>query len=317
MSWRREPLTWAAIVCTLLLWASAFAGIKAGMRLTPAGVPGPDGYGPGEVALLRFGTASLVLAAYAIVTRMRLPAARDLPRILLAGFLGITVYHVALNFGEVRVSAGAAALLIAAGPVFTAMMSVAFLRERLTGIGWFGIAVAFTGVAVISLGESGGVHFEPEALLVLLAAMATAAYFIITKRALRGYSALEFTAYAIWAGTVPMLVFAPGLARQFPHAASSATLAVVYLGVFPAAIAYVLWSYALAKMPASLLSTFLYLTPVLAMAIAWVWIGEVPALLTIVGGLVAIGGVVIVQIMGQPPAVAAEFAANPIEASDG
>ena len=287
------------------------------MRLTPAGVPGPDGYGPGEVALLRFGTASLVLAAYAIVTRMRLPAARDLPRILLAGFLGITVYHVALNFGEVRVSAGAASLLIAAGPIFTAMMSVAFLRERLTGIGWVGIAVAFAGVAVISLGESGGVRFEPAALLVLLAAVATAAYFIITKRALRGHSALEFTAYAIWAGTVPMLVFAPGLARQFPHAASSATLAVVYLGVFPAAIAYVLWSYALAKMPASLLSTFLYLTPVLAMAIAWVWIGEVPALLTIVGGLVAIGGVVIVQTMGQPPALAAELAANPIEASDG
>ena len=317
MGWRREPLTWAAIASTLLLWASAFAGIKAGMRLTPAGIPGPDGYGPGQVALLRFGTASLVLVCYAAVTHMRLPARKDLPRIVLAGLLGITVYHVALNFGEVHVSAGAASLLIAAGPVFTAIMSVVFLRERLTGIGWLGIAIAFAGVAVISLGESGGVRFEPAALLVLMAAVSTAAYFIITKRALRGYSPLEFTAYAIWAGTVPMLVFAPGLARQLPHAAPSATLAVVYLGVFPAAIAYVQWSYALARMPASLLSTFLYLTPVLAMAIAWVWIGEVPALLTIVGGLVAIGGVVIVQTMGQPRARAAELAANPIEASDG
>src|SRR5512136_1077496 len=99
--WRREPRTWAAIAVTLLLWASAFAGIKAGMRLTPEGVPGADGYGPGEVALLRFGVASLVLAAYALVKRMRLPARVDLPRIALAGFLGITVYHLALNFGEV------------------------------------------------------------------------------------------------------------------------------------------------------------------------------------------------------------------------
>ena len=129
MAWRRDPRTWSAIVVTLLLWAAAFAGIRAGMRLTPVGVPGPDGYGPGEVALLRFGTASLVLAAYAVIARMRLPARRDLPRIALAGVLGITIYHVALNYGEVRVSAGAAALLIAAGPVFTAMMSVAFLRE--------------------------------------------------------------------------------------------------------------------------------------------------------------------------------------------
>jgi drug/metabolite transporter (DMT)-like permease len=113
-----------------------------------------------------------------------------------------------------------------------------------------------------------------------------------------------------------MLVFAPGLARQMPQAAPSATWAIVYLGVFPAAIAYVLWSYALARMPASLLSTFLYLTPVLAMGIAWVWIGEVPALLTVIGGLVAIGGVIIVQTLGQPRAVAAGIAANPIEASD-
>jgi drug/metabolite transporter (DMT)-like permease len=316
MAWRREPLTWAAIAITLVLWASAFAGIKAGMRLTPAGVPGPDGYGPGEVALLRFGVASLVLAVYATFTRMRLPARKDLPRVMAAGILGITIYHVALNFGEVRVSAGAASLLIAAGPIFTAMLSVIFLRERLTVIGWIGIAVAFAGVAVISLGESGGVKFEPASLLVLLSAVVTAAYFIISKPLLKSYSALEYTAYAIWAGTVPMLVFAPGLIRQMPHAAPSATWAVVYLGVFPAALAYVLWSYALARMPASLLSTFLYLTPVLAMGIAWAWIGEVPALLTVIGGLVAIGGVVIVQTLGQPRAVAAGIAANPIEASD-
>jgi drug/metabolite transporter (DMT)-like permease len=316
MAWRREPLTWAAIAITLVLWASAFAGIKAGMRLTPAGVPGPDGYGPGEVALLRFGVASLVLAVYAAATRMRLPARKDLPRVIAAGVLGITIYHVALNFGEVRVSAGAASLLIAAGPIFTAMLSVIFLRERLTTIGWIGIAVAFAGVAVISLGESGGVKFEPASLLVLLSAVVTAAYFIISKPLLKSYSALEYTAYAIWAGTVPMLVFAPGLIRQMPHAAPSATWAVVYLGVFAAALAYVLWSYALARMPASLLSTFLYLTPVLAMGIAWAWIGEVPALLTVIGGLVAIGGVIIVQTLGQPRAVAAGIAANPIEASD-
>jgi drug/metabolite transporter (DMT)-like permease len=315
--WRREPRTWAAIAVTLVLWASAFAGIKAGMRLTPAGVPGADGYGPGEVALLRFGVASLVLGIYAAVTRMRLPARKDLPRIALAGVLGITVYHVALNFGEVRVSAGAASLLISAGPVFTAIMSVVFLRERLTAIGWAGICVAFAGVALISLGESGGMTFEPASLLVLLAAVSTAAYFIVSKQGLRTYAPIEFTAYTIWAGTIPMLFFAPGLVAQVPHAAPTATLSVVYLGVFPAAIAYVLWSYALSRMPASLLSAFLYLSPVLAMFIAWFWIAEIPQALTIAGGLVAVAGVIIVQTKGQPRSRAAELATNPIEASDG
>lgn len=316
MSWKRDPKTWAAIAVTLLLWASAFAGIRAGMRLTPTGVPGVDGYGPGEVALLRFGTASVALALYALVTRMRLPDTQDLVRIAFAGFTGITIYHVALNFGETTVGAGAASLLIAAGPVFTAMMSAAFLGERLTVLGWLGIAVAFVGVAMISLSQGAGLSFDPGALLILLAAVSTSVFFIVSKKPLKRYSAIEFTSYSIWAGTIPLLVFAPRLAAQFTTAAPSATIAIVYLGIFPAATAYVLWNYALARMPASILSSFLYLSPVLAMAIAWVWIGELPTVLTIAGGAVAIAGVVVVQTKGQARRVATATAENLIEASE-
>jgi drug/metabolite transporter (DMT)-like permease len=262
------------------------------------------------------GVAEGMLALYALVTRMRLPDSRDLGRIALAGLTGITIYHVALNFGEVTVTAGAASLLIAAGPVFTALMSVAFLGERLTPFGWLGIAVAFLGVAMISLSQGGGVSFAPGALLILLAAVSTSAFFIISKKPLTHYSALEFTSYSIWAGTIPLLVFAPGLAKQFPTAAPTATLAIIYLGIFPAAIAYVLWNYALARMPASILSSFLYLSPVLAMAIAWIWIGEIPTWLTVLGGAIAIAGVVIVQTRGQARRVAAAAVENPIEASE-
>lgn len=317
MKHAHETKTWIAIAVTLVLWASAFAGIRAAMRILPDGGFGPDGYGPGQVALLRFGTASLVLALYALVTRMRMPAKADLGRIALAGLLGITIYHTALNFGEVTVASGAASLIIAAGPVFTALLAAIFLRERLSFLGWLGIAIAFAGVAVISVSGSGGLRFTPGALLLLLSALVTAAYFIVSKPGLKRYSAIEYTAYCIWAGTIPMMVFLPGLIQQMPKAAPSATLAIIYLGVFPAAVAYVLWSYALARMPASLLSTFLYLSPVLAMAIAWVWLGEVPTVLTIVGGLVAIVGVVLVQTKGAAKNLpSSEPAEDPIAASD-
>lgn len=302
MTWKREPRTWLAIAGVLLLWASAFAGIRAGMRLTPAGLPGADGYGPGQLALLRFGTASIVLALYALATRMRMPERRDLPVIALSGFLGISVYHVALNFGEVTVQAGAASLLISAGPVFTALLSAVFLRERLTRIGWGGILVAFAGVALIALSGGKGLRFTPGALLILLSAAVAAVYSILSKRSFKRHTALEFTCYSIWAGTLPMLVFLPGLTRQLPVAAPSATLAVVYLGIFPGAIAYVLWNLALSRMPASLLSSFLYLSPVLASFIAWVWLGELPTPLTLVGGAIAILGVILVQTKGYRPA---------------
>ena len=85
-----KPRTLAAAGVTLLLWASAFAAIRVGLRA----------YGPGPLALLRFLVASSVLGIYALLTRMRMPAARDLPGVFLMGFLGITVYHTALNYGE-------------------------------------------------------------------------------------------------------------------------------------------------------------------------------------------------------------------------
>jgi drug/metabolite transporter (DMT)-like permease len=299
MTWKREPRTWLAIAGVLLLWASAFAGIRAGLRLTPRGGLGADGYGPGELALLRFGTASTVLALYALVTRMRLPSRADLPGLALAGFLGISVYHVALNFGEVTVQAGAASLLISAAPVFTALLSVGFLQERLTRIGWAGILLAFAGVALIALSGGGGLRFTPGALLILLSAVVAAIFSILSKKSLRRYAPLEFTSYAIWAGTLPMLIFLPGLLRRFPQAAPPATFAVIYLGIFPAAIAYVLWNYALSRMPASLLSSFLYLSPVIACFIAWVWLGELPGLLTVLGGGIAILGVILVQTRGH------------------
>ena len=289
MDWHKQPRVWFAIAVALLLWAAAFAGIRAGLR----------SYGPGELALLRFGTASVALGIYALFTRLRPPDRRDLAVIALAGFLGITVYHVALNYGEQTVQAGAAALLISTSPVFTAIFSTRFLGERLTKWGWAGILVAFAGAVVIAFGQGVGVSFNADALLILVAAVATSLYFIVSKPPLRRYTALEFTTYAIWAGTIPLLVFLPGLAQQIPEALPSSTIAVLFLGIFPGAISYVLWSYALSKMPASVLSTFLYFQPVNAAVIAWLWLGEIPTTLTFVGGAVSLTGVVLVNRKGS------------------
>jgi len=286
----------AAAIATLVVWSSAFAGISV--------VVGPGGgYGPGQAALLRFLVASATMGVVAVVTKMRLPKLEDLPRIALAALFGITIYHLCFTFGETRVSAGASALIIASGPIWTALLAVFFLGERFNGWGWGGVALAFTGVAAIALGEGGGMHFEPMALLIMLASFSTAIYFVIGKKPLRTYSSLEFTSYVIWIGVLPMLYFLPGLIQQLPAAPASSTWTIVFLGIFPGALAYFLWSYALARMPASTTASFLYAQPVLATFVAWIWQGVVPGPVTLVGGAFALAGVILVQTKGRPRGV--------------
>ncbi|WP_299439635.1 DMT family transporter [uncultured Rhodospira sp.] len=276
---------------TIVLWASAFPGIRAALQ----------GYDPGHMVLLRFLVASAALGVFAAATRMALPRARDLPGMLGLGLLGIGVYQGALTFGQQTVEAGPAALIVSLSPMVMALLATAFLGERLRLWGWLGSGLGVVGVALIAVGDSGpdGV-VDPGVALVFFAMVATAVYFVFQKPFLRRYSALQMTACGVWAGTAVMaLLWAPGLVGAVRAAPIEATLAVVYMGVFPGMIAYLSWAYALSRAPASLVGSAMYLVPPVATLIAVVWPGEVPSPLTIAGGLIALAGVVIVQRWGR------------------
>ena len=280
-----EPRVLLALLCTVVTWGSAFAAIRVAL---PA-------YGPGALALLRLLFASGSLAIYGLLTRMRLPAARDLPQIFLLGFVGYGFYYSALNFGEVQVISGVASLLIATTPIFAALLATLMLGERMGSRGWTGILIAFTGIALIVAGQQGNLGLSGGALLILVAAISAAFYFVLQRPLLMKYSSLELTTYAMWAGTLMTLIFLPGLIARCRTASWQMFLTAGYLGVFPAALGYVLWNYAMSRLPVSRVSSFLYLVPVVGMTIGWGWLHEVPTRLSLCGAPVAVAGVYLVN----------------------
>jgi drug/metabolite transporter (DMT)-like permease len=261
-----------------VLWASAFAGIKIGLESLDAG----------HLTLLRHLVASLCFIPFLILTKSKLfPNWRDVPFFFFIGFLGYSVYHTALNYGEVNVSAGTASLIIAAAPAFTAIAASFLLKDRLPVLGWGGILLSFAGVALIVLGDNPELGFNRYALLILLAALVSALYATLQHPLFKTYKAVEVTAFATWAGTLPMLIL--------QTSTTNSLLAGIYIGIFPSAIAYSLFAYAISKIPVTSVASFLYIIPVFSLFFSWLLLSEVPTWLTLVGGLIAIAGIVVVN----------------------
>ncbi|MGG3497442.1 EamA family transporter [Peribacillus simplex] len=266
----------------IILWGSAFPGIKVGLQ----------SYSPEHLSILRLLIGAIGLIIFATIKKISLPDLKDVPIILLLGFLGFAVYHTALSFGETSVNAGAASLLVSTTPIFSAILATVFLKENFSKAGWIGSITAFLGVAMISLGMGGSVTaFALGALLILIAALSESFYFVFQTNYLKKYGFLPFTVYTIIAGALFMLFFLPGIGREMSNASVSSTYAVIYLGLFPTVIPYFALAYITSKVGASEATSSLYLTPAVALIISWLLLGEIPTMLALGGGGLTLVGV--------------------------
>lgn len=280
-----------ALCCTAVLWASAFPATKAALA----------GYAAPDVVLMRMTVASLCFALVLLPRGLARPARwSNLWRIAGLGLLGVFGYQTLLALGQSTITASAAGFVITAVPIFTAILSAAAIGERLRPLGWLGLAVGAAGVSVITAGEGLDLGSVTGTVLVITAALATAAYFVLQKPVLREEAPVRFLAWAIWLSVPAALWTAPGLLGRIAVAPLEATLATIYLGVFPMALGYGCYTFALARLPASLASSSIYLQPPISALISWIWLDEQPGALIWVGGAAALVGVALVTRFGVP-----------------
>ncbi|MEL5954946.1 DMT family transporter [Streptomyces sp. CLV115] len=281
---RRDWRATAAACTAVLLWASAFVSIRS------AG----EAYSPGALALGRLLAGSLALGVLLVVRREGLPARAAWPGIVRSGLLWFGLYMVVLNWGEQQVDAGTAAMVVNIGPLLIALLGARMLGEGLPRRLLAGMAVSFAGAAVVGLSMSGdGGASVLGVALCLLAAVAYATGVVSQKPALRHGSALQITAFGCLVGTVACLPFSGALISDAADAPLSATLNMVYLGLFPTALAFTTWAYALARTTAGRMGATTYAVPALVVLMSWLVLDEVPAPLTVGGGLLCLAGVAV------------------------
>lgn len=291
---------------TVLLWASAFVAIRS------AG----EHYSPGALAFGRLFAGAVVLVVVLLVRREGWPPRAAWPGIAASGVLWFGVYMVVLNWGEREVDAGTAAMVVNVGPVLIALLSGWLLKEGFPRRVLSGIAVSFAGAVVVGFSTSGG--GAASLLGVLLCVVAAATYAIgvtCQKPALRHASAVQVTTFGCLVGMVGCAPFAGQLVSEMDGAPLSATLNVVYLGVFPTALAFITWAYALARTTAVKMGATTYVVPALVIVMSWLLLSEVPSWLTFAGGVLCLAGVAITRArtrktVSVPPAEPAAAAAS-------
>ncbi len=271
-----------------VIWGVNFSVIKVAL----------DWVSPLGFNALRFPLAAAVLFVALRRGGVGRPRRADVPRLLAVGLAGNVVYQLLFIVGLDATLAGNASILLATAPVWTALFSVWSGHERVSRGFWVGAGGTVVGISlVVSGGASNTLLLGSDTLqgdlLILLAAIVWALYTVWGRPLVDRYGSLRATAWTLWIGTVPLaLIGAPTLdGAVLTGLGAKGWLAILYAGVLGIGVAYLIWYRGVAELGSARTAIYSNTIPIVALAVAWVWLGERPSPLQYLGAALVLAGV--------------------------
>ena len=267
----------------IFFWATAFVLTKVVLKevdVTTLGV-------------LRYFFASIIVIFILIKQKISLPKLKDIPAFVFAGFSGYAGYIVFFNMATLLSSPSTLSVINALAPAITAIVAYFIFNEKIKIIGWISMGISFCGILILTL-WNGTLTVNKGVIYMLIGCVLLSLYNISQRYLTKKYSSFDVSMYSMLIGGILLVVYSPSSVRNIFSISFNSLILIIYMSVFPSIISYFFWTKAfeIAKHTTEVTS-FMFVTPVLATLIGIIILGDIPKLSTLIGGVVIILGMII------------------------
>ena len=267
----------------IFFWATAFVLTKVVLKevdVTTLGV-------------LRYFFASIIVIFILIKQKISLPKLKDIPAFVFAGFSGYAGYIVFFNMATLLSSPSTLSVINALAPAITAIVAYFIFNEKIKIIGWISMGISFCGILILTL-WNGTLTVNKGVIYMLIGCVLLSLYNISQRYLTKKYSSFDVSMYSMLIGGILLVVYSPSSVRNIFSISFNSLILIIYMSVFPSIISYFFWTKAfeIAKHTTEVTS-FMFVTPVLATLMGIIMLGDIPKLSTLIGGVVIILGMII------------------------
>ena len=267
----------------IFFWATAFVLTKVVLKevdVTTLGV-------------LRYFFASIIVIFILIKQKISLPKLKDIPAFVFAGFSGYAGYIVFFNMATLLSSPSTLSVINALAPAITAIVAYFIFNEKIKIIGWISMGMSFCGILILTL-WNGTLTVNKGVIYMLIGCVLLSLYNISQRYLTKKYSSFDVSMYSMLIGGILLVVYSPSSVRNIFSISFNSLILIIYMSVFPSIISYFFWTKAfeIAKYTTEVTS-FMFVTPVLATLMGIIILGDIPKLSTLIGGVVIILGMII------------------------